>query len=200
MQKVNIFEPNSALAAMLSDRDATQYYNYDPRWFGAMILANLSALVGLQGAILAPVSVVFSTDTSAYAAGDLLADTQPIAGALRIAGGVSKLVGLTLVDKDNNTAAGIDVVFLKSNKSLGTENAAPSISDADSIEIIHTVSLVAGDFVQVGTNFKMATKFLAVPQPVYATAGTTVYVALIARGTPTQTASGLVGNFFFRQE
>jgi len=142
------------------------------------------------------IQVTFSLDTSAYASGDVLADTQEIAGAMRSANGKGLLQSIVLLDEDDQTAAGIDVVFLKSNTSLGTENAAPSISDANAREVLGIVSVASGDWIDLG-GAKLATvRNIALPVQA-ATDTTSVYVALITRGTPTQTASGIRGFFGF---
>lgn len=162
----------------------------------ALILANVSALAGQSAA--ATVSITLSLDTSIYASGDVLADTQAIAGAAQTAGASCILESLTLLDKDDNTAAGIDLVLLSANVSLGAENGAPNISDTNAADILGIVSIASGDFIDVG-GAKVATKanigLLCTPA-----SGTTVYVAAITRGTPTQSASGIVINFGFRQE
>lgn len=200
MIRTNVLGPDNQLPVDISARDAGKVLEYTPEYWLPRIAALLGAIAGVSQATLTQVPVTFSLDTSIYASGDLLADTQAIAGALRVAGLTSKLTALTLLDKDNNTAAQIDVVFLRSNTSMGAENSAPTISDANAgTEIIGVVQVLAADFVAIGTG-KQATKILPVPMDLYAAAGTTVYVALITRGTPTQTASGITGNFLLRQE
>lgn len=200
MNRTNVLAPDNQLPVDISARDAGKVLEYSPEYWLPRIAALLGAIAGVSQATLTQVPVTFTLDTSIYASGDLLADTQPIAGALRVAGLASKLTSFTLLDKDNNTAAQIDVVFLRSNTSMGTENAAPTISDANAgTEIIGVVQVLAGDFVAIGTG-KQATKILPKAMDLYAAAGTSVYVALITRGTPTQTASGITGNFLMRQE
>ena len=140
--------------------------------------------------------VVFTLDTLIYAAGDLLADTQVITGAVPIAGGSTVLQSLVLNDKDDQAAAAMTVVLLDSNVSLGTENSAPSITDANADNIVGVVSLVAGDWVDLG-GCKVATK-TNIGLMCRAASGTTnLYVALITAGTPTQTATGITGRFGF---
>lgn len=184
-----------ALPVELSDEGSRALFSHDDREVQALILANLAAIG--RGSFAA-VSLVLSLDTSAYTAGDVLADTQAIVGAVRTAGASAILRSLTLLDKDDNTAAGIDLVFLNANLSLGTENSAPSISDANAAGILGIVSVASGDFIDVG-GAKVATK-TAISLQLTPASGTSLYVAAICRGTPTQTASGIVLNMQFEQE
>jgi hypothetical protein len=152
----------------------------------ALILANLSALAAHVFVNLAAVPVL---DTSIYASGDTLFDSTAVANAVRTAGGTAILRSLTLIDKDDNTAAGIDLFFLGANVAFGTLNAAPNISDANGLNILGFVSIASGDFIDVGGS-KVATK-TGLNMILKAASGTTIYVAAITRGTPTQTASGI---------
>ena len=82
--------------------------------------------------------MTFSTDSDAYASGDVLADRQEIAsvGLANGAGGV--IQSIVLLDQDDQAQA-MDIVFLNSDVSLGTENAAVSIADSDADKIIGIV-------------------------------------------------------------
>lgn len=141
------------------------------------------------------VSVTLTLDTSAYTAGDVLAATQEVAGAVPDSSGAAFLDSIVLLDKDDQTAADIDLVFLRSNVALGTENAAPSISDANAAEILGIVTVPSANFVDVG-GAKVAT-VRNVHLLVEPTTGTSIFVAAICRGTPTQTATGIVLNLGF---
>lgn len=197
-EKINIFGVGD-LAAEMTAKARGQAINENPNILLGNILANVSKLAGQSAAVLAVVAVTFSLDTSIYASGDVLADTQAIAGAVRTDAGTGKVESIVLIDKDDNAAADIDVVFLKSNTALGAENGAPSISDANSVEILGVVTLASALFLDFG-GAKIATKVLDQPLPIKAESGTSIYVALITRGTPTQTAAGIVGTFTIRQD
>lgn len=141
------------------------------------------------------VGVTFSLDTNAYADGDLVADTQALALAARKNGEFTTLETIVLVDKDDQKAA-VTLVFVEDDTSLGTENAAPTISDANAVKIIGHVKVVAGDYVDVGgasvavvRNIKLKMKTLPTSR--------TIYVGIISNGTPTYSAAGLVGSFIF---
>lgn len=134
--------------------------------------------------------VVLSTDTLVYAAGDVLADTQPVNGVTRTNNGTAMLQNLIITDADDQGQP-MDIVFLKANISLGTENAAVAITDIDAKEIIGIVSIAANDFIDLGG---VRVAHVAVPAPIVlkaATGTTTVYIAAISRGTGTYTAGGI---------
>lgn len=160
----------------------------------ALILANISALVGHN---YLNIEVTPTVDTSIYAAGDTLFDRTAIAGAARVAAGGGIIRSVTLLDKDDNTAAAITLFFLRANVAFGTLNAAPSISDANAMKIIGNVVIASGDFIDV-TGSKVAPKSgLAIPFTL--DSGTSLYVAATCAGTPTQTAGGIVLNVGIEQ-
>lgn len=134
--------------------------------------------------------LVLSTDTVAYASGDVLADTQELTGVMRVNGGTALLQSLVITDADDQ-GQGMDIVFLKSNVSIGTENAAVSITDANAKEILGIVSVGASDFIDLGG---VRVAHVVIPASILLKAGagsTSVYVAAISRGTGTYTAAGL---------
>lgn len=199
--KLNVLAPDSGLPVEISDRDKIKLLDVSsqPEAYWLPRIAALLSRSGLTVAALTVVKVVFTLDTAIYAAGDLLADTQAIAGAFRAAGLTSKLAGVVILDKDDQAAAEMDLVFLADNTSLGTENAAPTISDTNAEKIIATKKIAATDFLDCG-GCKVATTMFSPPLDLWALAGTSAFCGLITQGTPTQTASGIVVQFLFRQE
>lgn len=138
-----------------------------------------------------------TADTSIFASGDVIADTEIIPGQVfRAAKGVSMLRSLTVLDKDDQGTA-IDVVLLSRLVSLGTENAAISITDANAEAILGVVSVAAADFTDL-INSRVATKS-DINLALAADPGSNsaeLYAALVCRsGTPTYTASGLIVSF-----
>lgn len=136
------------------------------------------------------VDVTLSLDTSAYADGDLLADTQVVTGAFRKADGTGVIQSIQVLDEDDQGVA-MDLVFLSANNTLGSENSAPSVSDANARDILGRVRVNAADYIDLG-GCRIAT-LLGVGMGVKAASGTAnMYVAAITRGgTPTYTASGV---------
>lgn len=136
------------------------------------------------------VDVTLSLDTSAaYASGDVLADTQVVSNAMRIINGNGLLNSIVVIDEDDQNQA-LDLVFMSANVSLGTENSAPSITDANARNILGIVRVNASDFVDLG-GVDVAT-ITGLTLGLQAASGTPdLYVAAITRGTPTHTAAGL---------
>jgi hypothetical protein len=136
--------------------------------------------------------VTLSLDTSAYVAGDVLADSQQVDAALRTSNGTGALVSVVVVDKDDQRAA-FTIWFLDANVSMGTENAAPSISDTNAANVLGKVDVAVADYVDLGG---VSVAFVAptIPIPLKAVTGTDdIYVAVVnGAGAPTYTASGVV--------
>lgn len=143
------------------------------------------------GGITAVVDVTLSLDTGAYGSGDLLAATQQVDAALRVADGTGILQSLTVIDKDDQKAA-FTVYILSANNSFGSENSAPSISDADAAAILAVIDVAVADYKDLGGVSVAQIRNLAIP--VKAVSGTDdLYVAVVnSTGTPTYTASGVV--------
>jgi hypothetical protein len=136
-------------------------------------------------------SVTLSTDTSAYASGDLIADTQQMDAFFRKADGTGVINSISIIDEDAQGVA-LYVIFMKTSTSLGTENSAPNISDANlSAGMIGIVPVATTDYVTC-SGAKIAT-IKNIGLPVMAVSGTDdLYIAILnATGTPTFTASGL---------
>jgi hypothetical protein len=146
------------------------------------------------------IQVTLSLDTSAYASGDLLADAQAITSAALASGGAVELVSLLCVDEDDQKVA-FDIYITSDSTSWGTENSAPTITDAAARSIQAIVPIAAADWKDLGG--------VAVAQPRIAqsigviceTSGSAnLYVAVVnGSGTPTFSASGVRINFGFRQ-
>ena len=140
------------------------------------------------------VTVTCSLPTGALTSGDVMFDTQEIAGAVQLSGGVSILQSVTVLDKDDQGIA-FDLVFLDAATSIGTEDSAVSISDANAEDILGAVSIVAGDYVDLISS-QVATK-TGIGLEMKADASTSLYVAGITRGAPTYSAAGVIIKFAF---
>lgn len=135
------------------------------------------------------IDVALSLDTAAYAVGDVLADTQAISSAMRVNAGTGVLHSLTLIDQDDQKA-GMDIFFLDANQSLGTENIAPSITDANALAIQGVVNIYASDYIDLGGVSVVNKSGLGIVLK-GGTGATTIWIAAITRGAPTHTASGV---------
>jgi hypothetical protein len=144
------------------------------------------------GTLLERYAITLSADTSIYATTDLLTDTQAITDLYR-SSRPCILYDLRLVDEDDQGTA-VDIYFLRSNTSLGTENAAFAPTDAMSREIVKKIAIAAGDFTDEGL-YRVAQKSLSdgIGCVLAPSTDTSIgYVATVCRsGTPTYSASGL---------
>jgi len=129
-------------------------------------------------------------DTNAYADGDLLADTQLLDGSAFLAnGGVTTVQNIQIQDYDDQKGA-LDIVLLRSNTSMGTENSAPNIADGDGDEILLVVPVYSTDYRDMG-GFSIAE--VDVGKVIKAAAADdALYIAAISRDAKTYTASGIM--------
>ena len=136
------------------------------------------------------IDITMSADTSIFAAGDVIADTQQLAASIRTKNFGAILDTLVLVDEDDQGAA-MTVIFFGANVSLGTENAAPSITDANARSYLGKVVVGTADWVDLG-GVRVASfhNLGIVLKPETDTQN--IYVAVLnGAGTPTFTAAGL---------
>lgn len=145
----------------------------------------IGAIAGLADLI----DVTLSLDTLIYAAGDVLADTQALANAVRVNGGRAILQSLTVVDEDDQGQP-LDLVFFGATQSLGIENAAVSITDLAARDILGIVPVVAADFIDLG-GVRTATLRNVGLLLEAAAASRDLFVGAISRGTGTYTLNGL---------
>lgn len=144
------------------------------------------------------ISVTHSLDTSAYASGDLVADTQEIPGVMRVAGGQAVLDSIVILDEDDQGVV-LNFVFSQVSTTFGTENSAPNISDANLATAQGHVAFATTDYVDVG-GAKIGTRSnIGLPME-SASGSTSLYVAIVnGAGTPTFTATGLKVKYGFRR-
>lgn len=139
--------------------------------------------------------VTLSLDTGAYADADVLADTQEIADIFP-QDTVGIWQSLTVLDTDDQAVA-MDVLILKTNVSIGTENSAVTVSDANADEIMATVNIATGDYVDLA-NSQLANKTSIGHVVTTDTTSNSLWVAAITRGgTPTYSAAGITLKFGF---
>lgn len=135
--------------------------------------------------------LVLSLDTDAYAQHDVLADRQELANVVGQPAGCGRIDSVVLIDFDYNARA-ITLVFLDSDVTIGTENSAVSISDANAAKILGKVELAAADYEDMkNSQFAQA---LNIGLPFKCAAGSkSIYVAAIYRDATgdTYTASGI---------
>ena len=134
------------------------------------------------------ITISASVSTSALADGDVAFDTQEVAGFSTAADVTSILQSVVVTDVDDQ-GTGIDLIFFNANTSLGTENAAPDITDSEALTIIGRVQVGSGSFYDLGLN-KVACVY-GIGLPMKAGTGGSIWMAGIARGAPTYASGSL---------
>lgn len=145
------------------------------------------------------ITVTYTLDTSAYASGDLLADTQALSTtACDQNAGCVRIDSITIVDEDAQGVA-LYVLIHSASTSMGTENSAPNISDANARNILAIIPVATTDYVTV-SGTKVAT-LRSLGTIVKTAAGSqALYTSLLnGTGTPTFTATGVTAQFGITQ-
>lgn len=136
------------------------------------------------------IEVTLSADTSIYANNDVLADFQEITSFFRAPGECATIHSVTVIDEDDQGTA-LDLYVSRTGGTLGTENAAISISDANAREVQTLAVVAAADFRDM-INSQIATKIISPGLVVGGGTSTSLWIGAVVRsGTPTYTASGL---------
>lgn len=99
------------------------------------------------------------------------------------------LQSIVVVDGDDQ-AVDVDLVFFNANVTLGTLNAAVSISDADAAKAIGSVSLLAATHVTDLINSTLYTK-TGIGLPLKGATNSLWVGGVVRSGTPDYTASGM---------
>ena len=150
--------------------------------------ADGALLVAQRGADVIDVTLV--VETSILASGDVMVVPQEITSVFPQTAGRVKLDQILVLDEDDQGTA-IDLVFFNATATLGTLNAAISISDADARKIVGHHSIAAADFKDY-INSMIAVKTGVGLIMEAAASSTSLWVAAVCRsGTPTYTASGI---------
>jgi hypothetical protein len=101
----------------------------------------------------APVnSAGLTTASTAYSAGDTLGTGWTIPNAAKASAGTGRVVGIDLRDYADVTSS-ISLWFFQGSVTFGTDNAAPSLSDADSLKYVGDITIAMVDLgsVRVGS-------------------------------------------------
>jgi len=175
--------------------DTVSVVNYSP---SNVQLVESAEVIGKVRSVTDLHDVTLSTDTAICASGDVLADTQVVSNAVLMNGGHALLHSITVLDKDDQGQA-MDLVFLRSNVSIGTENAAVSVTDTNAAEILGIVPVAASEFYDLG-GCRIATLTGVGLVLETASDSTSLYIAAISKGTGTYTASGLIVKLGFASQ
>lgn len=145
----------------------------------------------VDGGQVTYIDVTLTCDTSILAVGDVIADSQLVAGVVRANDANGVLHSVCIIDIDDQAQA-VDLVFMRTSTSLGTENAAISISAANlAAGLIGVVSVAAADYDDfINAQAATLTNLGLAIDPV--AGADDIYIGAVCRsGTPTYTASGL---------
>jgi hypothetical protein len=129
-----------------------------------------------------------TVDTGIYADGDSLCTLLTVTGVVRRAGYLSRLVGVTLIDKDDEGAA-LDLYFFDRSVTLPANNSAWNVSDADMLFCQGRTQIVTGDYTDCGGNRVAVPDMSGREIVVKPNSGTSLYMGAICRGTPTYTTA-----------
>lgn len=132
---------------------------------------------------ITPVLTSFATP---YSSGDVLGAILTVSAVVQDPKGVATLSTVVVLDQTNQKSA-LDLVFFDDlpASSIGADNAAYGLADADLAKCLGRVSVVTGDYASSGSaNAEATLRNLGLMMQ--AKAGKKdIYVAIIARGTPT---------------
>ena len=154
-------------------------------WTSGVLTAG-EAHVGEVGGNTVVKTITMTADTAIMASADIIADTQQLDAAFRKADGTGVLQSVTVFDPDDNAAFAFDVYIHSTSTSMGSENAAISITDANAAAgIIGVISFAITDAKDL-INGRMYHKS-NIGLPIYAVSGTDdLYVSVVnGSGTPT---------------
>jgi hypothetical protein len=127
---------------------------------------------------LAGTSAGLTLSVTAYTSGDQLGEQITLAGAARNQGGGGYITGIVLIDAADVMGA-VDVVFSRASITPAANNAPATFSDADALNIVGVVSIVAAGVVDLGGNRTCSANSVRIPYD--CGDGTALYVNLITR-------------------
>lgn len=123
---------------------------------------------------------------SIYTAKDAIGGIMTFANASRISTGGGILESVTIVDKDQEMAAMDLVLFSATIAGTVTDNAAFDPDDATLLNCVASIPILTGDYADFNDNSVAFRSGLGVA---YTCAATSLFGALVARGTPTYTGT-----------
>jgi hypothetical protein len=128
-------------------------------------------------------------DTNVHADGDVLCGHKELADVTGLPGGGGVIQSIIILDVDDQGQA-LDIVIMDSDVSLGIENSAVSISDANAAKIIGIVEVAADDYVDLVNSQIVYKENLGIAFKC-AAGDKSLYIGAISRGTGTYTAAGI---------
>lgn len=143
------------------------------------------------------VSQTPTISTSIYANKDAIGGLLTFANAARWSGGSGRVVAATIVDKDQERAD-LDICLFDTTFTAPTDNAVFDPTDAELLTFVGAIPVGSGDYYDFNDNCVAHIANLDVP---YVCTGTSLFGVLVARNTPTYTAtSDIVVALTFAQD
>lgn len=145
------------------------------------------------------ISVTPTIDTNAYTANDQVGDLQTLTNALRTGATSCMLEAITILDKAAQSAA-LQIFFFNASPTIASSNnAAISITDAEMVKFIGSVTIPAANYVTTASN--SAATLTNIQLPLIPTTGTSLFALAKTTGTPTYGAvSDLIFTYVIRQD
>ena len=130
---------------------------------------------------------ITTTNGSAYAAGDNIGGKLTLPYAVRLTGGKGTISTVVLADLDKQNAE-FDVVFFKADPSGSTltNDAAISITDADILNAIGSITISPAHYIDLGASALATQEDLCLD---FESNAQDIYASLVSRGTPTYTGT-----------
>lgn len=151
-----------------------------------VVIASDQSVIPCGGNTVTKTGLPVVTAASAYASGNTLGAIISILNATRLGAGSGVIQAITLNCKSVQSF-NYDLLFLTSTpgSSTVTDKTALAINVLDFDKVIGTVS--SGSWVNLGT--PSVSQYTSINLPFNLPSGTTLYCILVARGTPTFTAT-----------
>lgn len=128
---------------------------------------------------------VTGTSTTAYTSGDQVGTLCTLANAARVSGGTGMIVGVSIQGYNDGMGSWDVVFFDNSSVTLAADNAVFNLAtDADILESV-AIAQLAGSY-DLGANRVAQAYNLAIPY--FCSGGTSLYAALLTRGSFTNAA------------
>jgi hypothetical protein len=120
----------------------------------------------------------------AYATGDYMGTTtspQSFTNAVRVSGGSGVIKGIVISDKITNANVDMELWLLNASFTAPTDNAAWAISDAEATTVLGIISISSAGWKASANNQVYYDDSFSIPFKL--PTGTSIYYALVARGT-----------------
>ena len=140
------------------------------------------------GDVIQWIAVTLGIDTGAYQAADNIGGKLTFANAARETGGCGRIQTVVVVDQDNEKTEK-DIFFFHTDPSNSTitNNAALDIADADLLTCVGYVNVPAAAYKSLNDNAVAIVSNVGIVFDLPSGA-TSLYAAVVERGTPTYTA------------